>query len=89
MKMKIDDVGFNLKRVFDCLYNECYQQISIKRKICEYLKIKEKKDRIIINEIDFEKNQLFFRYRTRNIDSSIRSDIEQPDSAEIERSLCL
>lgn len=89
MKMKIDDVGFNLKRVFDCLYNECYQQISIKRKIREYLKIKEKKDRIIINEIDFEKNQLFFRYRTRNIDSSIRSDIEQPDSAEIERSLCL
>lgn len=87
--MKIDDVGFNLKRVFDCLYNECYQQIPIKRKICEYLKIKEKKDRIIINEIDFEKNQLFFRYRTRNIDSSIRSDIEQPDSAEIERSLCL
>ena len=75
--------------MFDCLYDECCQQISVKRKIRENLKIKEKKDRIIINEIEFEKNQLFFRYRTRNIDSSIRSDIEQPDSAEIERSLCL
>lgn len=75
--------------MFDCLYDECYQQISVKRKIRENLKIKEKKDRIIINEIDFEKGQLFFRYRTGNIDSSIWSDIEQPNPSGIERSLCL